>query len=151
MEVSLIAVASDAREATSDVFAVIAELDGTIARSSVRRCDEILMHVTDLFVAGASRFSEEEISLFDDVLCRLTLAVDVSAKTMLARRLAPIVNAPLMTCRLLGHDDEVAVATPLLAHSQRLDDDALLLLARAKSSGAPVRDRATRTLDRTGH
>lgn len=132
MDDNVIAVVSDAGAPKSEVFAVIAELDGTIARSSVRRCDEILMHVTDLFVAGASRFSEEEICLFDDILCRLALAVDVSARTMLARRLAPIANAPLRTCRLLGNDDEVTVATPLLAQSQKLDDDALLQFARTK-------------------
>ena len=51
---------------------------------------------------------------------------------MLARRLAPIGKAPVKVTCLLASDDEAEVAKPILAQSERLDEDALLLTARTK-------------------
>ena len=111
---------------------IIGELDNAIRHASVERCNEILSRITDLFVAGSFRFSNDEIDLFDDAMSRLTPAVDVSARSMLARRLAPIANAPLKVTRLLASDNEAEVAEPILVQSQRLDEDALLSMARVK-------------------
>lgn len=49
---------------------------------------------------------------------------------MLARRLAPLANAPLNVTRLLASDNEAEVAEPILAQSQCLDENALLSMAR---------------------
>ena len=52
---------------------------------------------------------------------------------LLAVRLAPIPNAPPRIIRTLAFDDEIDVAGPVLEQSERLDDDALVESARAKS------------------
>jgi uncharacterized protein (DUF2336 family) len=112
--------------------AVIGELENAIGRASKQRCNEILMHITDLFVAGSDRFSDEEIDLFDDAMSRLALTVDVPARSMLARRLAPITKAPVKVTHLLANDDEAEVARPILGQSERLDEETLLFAARRK-------------------
>ena len=48
--------------------AILAELEEAIGRASNQRCNEILMHITDLFIGGSVRFSDEEIDLFDDAM-----------------------------------------------------------------------------------
>ena len=48
--------------------AIIGELEEAIGRASKQRCNEILMHITDLFVGGSVKFSDEEIDLFDDAM-----------------------------------------------------------------------------------
>lgn len=112
--------------------AIIGELEEAIGRASKQRCNEILMHITDLFVGDSVKFSDDEIDLFDDAMSRLALAVDVPARSALARRLAPIIKAPIKVTRLLANDDESEVASPILEQSGRLDEDALLLTARRK-------------------
>lgn len=109
---------------------IIGELENAINHASVERCNEILARIADLFVAGSIHFSNDEIDLFDDAMSRLTLKVDISARSMLARRLAPLANAPLNVTRLLASDNEAEVAEPILAQSQCLDENALLSMAR---------------------
>jgi len=53
--------------------------------------------------------------------------------SLLAHRLAPIPNAPSNITRILANDDEIRVAYPILAQSERLDDEALVQTARTKS------------------
>jgi Uncharacterised protein conserved in bacteria (DUF2336) len=113
-------------------LAVLADVEETIARVSVYRCDEMLMHIIDLFVASAPRLSQDEVDFFDDVIGRLALATDCSAKSMLARRLAPLANSPAKVTRMLANDDEITVASPILIESDCLDEDVLLLSARTK-------------------
>ena len=42
------------------------------------RRPEMLRHVTDLFIVNADRLAESEIALFDDVLNRLIVDVEIS-------------------------------------------------------------------------
>ncbi len=121
-----------AQAATSPRLAVIAELEEAITRGSSQRRIEMLMRVTDLFVGGSGRFSDEKIELFDDVMSRLALAIDVSARSMLARRLASMGRVPLNVTRLLANDDDIKVANPILGHADWFDDDNLLQSARTK-------------------
>jgi len=96
-------------------FTFIAELEHAIARGSAQRRAEILWQVTDLFVSGSVRLSEDEIGLFDDVLTRLALGIEVSVRVLLAHRLAPLANAPVNITRMLASDDDIRVAAPILA------------------------------------
>lgn len=96
------------------------------------RRPEMLRHVTDLFIVGAEHLSENEISLFDDVLNRLIVDVEIAAKALLAMRLAPIANAPPRAIRQLAFDDAIEVAGPVLIQSERLDDAALIAAAQNK-------------------
>src|ERR1700726_2519087 len=117
--------------ATSE--SLLDELQTTLAHGTVARRVETLRRVTDLFINGAVDYSNEQISLFDDVFQCLTEHIEASAKALLANRLAPIDTAPPRTIRALAFDDLIEVAAPVLSKSERLDDDALIETARNKS------------------
>jgi uncharacterized protein (DUF2336 family) len=114
-------------------LALIDALERTIAHGSAQRRAEILMQVTDLFIAGSIRFSEDEIGLFDDVIARLAAGIEISVRAMLADRLAPVAKAPINISRILASDDEIRVAGPILTLSERLDGATLVATARNKS------------------
>jgi uncharacterized protein (DUF2336 family) len=109
------------------------ELQTTLAHGTVARRVETLRRVTDLFINGAVDFSHEQIGLFDDVFQCLMEHIEASAKALLANRLAPIDAAPPLTIRALAFDDLIEVAAPVLARSERLDDEVLIETARNKS------------------
>ncbi len=117
--------------ATSE--SLLDELQTTLAHGTVARRVETLRRVTDLFINGAVDYSDEQVGLFDDVFQCLILHIETSAKALLANRLAPIGTAPPLTIRALAFDDLIEVAAPVLAQSERLDDDALIEAARNKS------------------
>jgi uncharacterized protein (DUF2336 family) len=109
------------------------ELQAALTHGTVARRVETLRRVTDLFVNGAVDFSDTQIALFDDVFQCLIQHIEISAKELLANRLAPIDTAPPMTIRTLAFDDVIEVAGPVLSQSNRLDDAALIEVARGKS------------------
>ncbi len=112
---------------------LITELEDAIACGSPRRRAEILLQVTNLFVRGSSQFSDDEISLFDDVITRLAAEIEVSVRALLAHRLAPLPRAPINITQVLASDDDIRVAGPILVQSERLDAATLIANARAKS------------------
>jgi uncharacterized protein (DUF2336 family) len=116
---------------TSD--SLLDELQATLAHGTVARRVETLRRVTDLFVNGAVDFSDDQIALFDDVFQCLIHHIETSAKALLSNRLAPVDRAPPLTIRALALDDLIEVAAPVLAQSERLDDEALIQTARYKS------------------
>ena len=109
------------------------ELQAALAHGTVARRVETLRRVTDLFVNSAVDYSDAQISLFDDVFQCLIVHIEVSARELLANRLAPIDTAPPMTIRTLAFDDVIEVSGPVLSQSNRLDDAALIEVARGKS------------------
>jgi uncharacterized protein (DUF2336 family) len=104
-----------------------------IAQSSSDRRGEILRQVTDLFVANCAEYSEGQVALFDDVIVQLVTAIEKEARILLARRLAPVRNAPPGIMRQLACDDAIEVASPVLSQSERLDDPTLVENAKTKS------------------
>jgi uncharacterized protein (DUF2336 family) len=116
----------------SDRESLILELEHAIACGSNRRRAETLRRVTDLFVRRAAQLSDGHIELFDDVIMRLAQEIETKARAELARRLAPIDNAPPNTIRDLARDDDIEVAAPVLLRSRRLDEDDLVDIARTK-------------------
>ena len=109
------------------------ELQATLAHGTVARRVETLRRVTDLFINGAVDYSDEQIALFDDVFQCLIRHIEISARALLANRLAPIDSAPPQTIRRLALDDVIEVAAPVLSQSNRLDDAALIEAAHNKS------------------
>jgi uncharacterized protein (DUF2336 family) len=109
------------------------ELQATLAHGTVARRVETLRRVTDLFINGAVDYSDQQVGLFDDVFHCLMDHIETSAKTLLAKRLAPIDTAPPLTIRALAFDDVIEIAGPVLSQSARLDDDTLIENARSKS------------------
>ena len=116
-------------------FSFITELEHAIANGSSERRAQILQRITDLFVLGSSRFSDDDIALFDDVIGRLAAKIEQSAQVLLANRLAPIPNSPPKTIRALAFNDAIEVAGPVLSQSPRLDDETLVELASQKGQG----------------
>ena len=111
---------------------LIKDLEAAI-ESKPARSAESLRYVTDLFVSQASNYTDEQIALFDDVIARLAAQIEVGARAQLARRLAPIPNAPRRVIHSLAFDDETDVACPVLTQSECLNEEALVENARSKS------------------
>ena len=93
---------------------LLIEIESTLASGPPGKQAELLRRVTDLFLAGASNFTDEHVELFDGVICRLAETIESKARAELAQRLAPVANAPLGIVRRLAHDAEIEVASPIL-------------------------------------
>jgi uncharacterized protein (DUF2336 family) len=111
----------------------IPELEEVIRHGSSERRAETLKRITALFLDGASRFNEDHVRLFDDVFSRLLAEIEAKARAELSHHLAPLGNAPLEVVRRLAHDDDIAVARPVLEGSPRLADADLVDIAETKS------------------
>lgn len=116
----------------ADMASSLRDIDAALAGAAAGRRAKMLEQVTQLFVGRAERYSDEEIAFFDAVITRLAAKIEVEARILLAERLAPVPNAPPTVIRMLAFDDVAAVAAPVLAQSERLDDAALIENARAK-------------------
>ena len=114
-------------------LSLLDELETTLASGSSSRGIAILTSITDLFINGAQRFSEDQIGVFDDVMARLMVKIEAKARAKLAQRLAPIANAPCNVIHQLASDDDIEVARPVLIRSERLSEHALLATANSKS------------------
>ncbi len=108
------------------------QVEDAMASGSATRRGKIMRHVTDLFIVGSAQCTDAEIELFDDILTRLAAEIEISARALLAERLAPIKNAPPRIIHTLAFDDEIDVAGPVLEQSERLDDTDLAENARRK-------------------
>jgi len=109
------------------------ELEDALARQDIGRRADALRRITDLFVAASSRYSDEQIALFDDVMGRLVAEIDTSARVAFGQRLADNPDAPPNVMRALALDDEIQVAEPVLLHSDRLDETTLVESAQTRS------------------
>jgi uncharacterized protein (DUF2336 family) len=112
---------------------LIAQLEQSLAHLATGKRTDTLARVAELFVLGSQQYSEQQVALFDDVFTRLLTEIEVTARAMLANRLAPVPNAPLATIRALAFDDEIIVAGPVLTQSPRLDVETLIANAKTKS------------------
>jgi uncharacterized protein (DUF2336 family) len=112
---------------------LLEELEAALASGTNTRRIEMLTRITDLFVVGAPHYSEDHITLFDDVMARLVTAIEEKARAKLAHRLAPIANAPATVIHMLAFDDDIEVARPVLTQSERLSERDLLANATSKS------------------
>ena len=112
---------------------LIDELEGALAGGSNTQRIEMLARITDLFVDCAGRYSAEQVNLFDEVIVKLSTAIEAKARAKLAIRLADVPNAPANTIRRLAFDDDIEVARPVLRASDRLTDTDLVANASSKS------------------
>ncbi len=124
---------SNDTHALAENHSLIDEVISTIDTGGVQQRLRILQRVTDLFVAGSRSYSSQQIALFDDLLQQLSADIEVNARAKLAHRLAGIHSGPPRVIRLLAFDDEIAVAGPVLVHSQQLSDADLVENATSKS------------------
>jgi len=112
---------------------LISELEDAIQSGSKDKRVDSLRRITDLFVADADRLNDQQINVFDDVLCHLIKRIEGKALEELSRRLAPISQAPSDVVRRLARNDDIAVAAPVLTQSTRLADSDLIEIASTKA------------------
>ena len=111
---------------------IIAELEDAVRDGTSAKRVKTLRRVTDLFLNDGERLSDEQVRVFDDVLCLLIARVETRAKAELSKRLAPVDYAPFKVIQHLASDDEIAVAGDLLTHSSRVSTDTLVEIASTK-------------------
>src|SRR6516225_4070642 len=122
--------APGSRSRMSTPESLIEELERTLASGTNEQRIQALARITDLFVASAGRYSEDQIGLFDDVILRIAARIEAKTLAKLSNRLAAIPHAPAKVMKQLAFHDDIAVARPVLSLSERLDDNDLLVNAR---------------------
>jgi uncharacterized protein (DUF2336 family) len=111
---------------------IIAELEDAVKSGSSQKRVDTLRQVTDLFLHDAERLNEEQVKVFDDVLCVLIARVESRARAELGTRLAPIDYAPFEVIQHLARDEEIAVAGTVLAKSSLLRTSDLVEIASTR-------------------
>ncbi|MCK1544181.1 DUF2336 domain-containing protein [Bradyrhizobium sp. 179] len=111
---------------------LLEELQAALSHGTVARRVETLRRVTDLFVGNAVDYSDDHVRVFDDVFQCLIEQIEVSARALLADRLAPIASAPPKIIRTLALDEVIEVSGPVLSKSERLDEATLIEIARSR-------------------
>jgi uncharacterized protein (DUF2336 family) len=114
---------------------LIAELEDAMSTASREKRVETLRRVTDLFMGGAEKFNDEQVSVFDDVLLHLVRRMEAKVMAELSTRMAPVHNAPVEVVRTLARHDDIEVAGPVLTQSARLTSDDLVEIAQSKGQG----------------
>ena len=112
---------------------LISELEQAVRIGSQETRVRTLRRITDLFLGTKEKLSEEQIEVFDEVLSHLIARMESTALIELSERLAPVNNAPNNVVHTLAVDDEIVVAGPVLALSNRLTTQDLVEIAMAKS------------------
>ena len=114
---------------------LIGELQGALESRDPSGRADVLRRVTDLFIDGSGRFTDDQIELFGDVMSRLVRTIGRAARAEFGSRLASVSDAPAGVIRTLAFDDAIEVAAPVLAFSGRLEDAAPVENAQTKSQG----------------
>jgi len=109
------------------------ELEQALQSGSREKRIDTLRRITDLFLVAPSQLKSDQIAVFDDVLTHLIERVETKARAELAKRLAPVAQAPNDIIQRLARDDEIAVAGPVLTKSIRLSTADLVDIAQQKS------------------
>ena len=112
---------------------IISELEEAVSSGSSAKRVSTLRQVTDLFLNDGERLSDEQVKVFDDVLCFLVARVETRARAELAKRLAPVDYAPFEVIQHLAFDDDIAVSGDVLTNSSRLGTETLVKIASTKS------------------
>jgi uncharacterized protein (DUF2336 family) len=112
---------------------LIAELELAVKDDLLENRTKTLRRITDLFINDADRLNDEQIKVFDDVLCLLIRRIEGRALVELSNRLAPVDTSPIEVIRRLAWDEDIAVAEPVLAQSRRLPLSDLIEISAVRS------------------
>jgi uncharacterized protein (DUF2336 family) len=111
---------------------LLPELEDVVQHGSAEKRAETLRRITTLFLDGADLFTTEHVALFDDVIGCLIEEIETRTLAELARRIAPVANAPSRLVSTLAKNDDITVAGPLLKQAA-LDETDLQFIAEKKS------------------
>jgi uncharacterized protein (DUF2336 family) len=114
-------------------ISLIDDLEVAIKHGSPENRVQTLRRITDLFLHDANRLNDEQIGVFDDVLCLLAEKIEKTALVELGQRLAPVDMAPIRVIKRLARDDAIEVAAPVLTGSRRLTAADLVEIVQTKS------------------
>ena len=110
---------------------LLPELEDVVQHGSAEKRAETLRRITSLFLDGAVGFNDEHVALFDDVIGCLIEEIETKALAELARRIAPVANAPAGVVSTLAKSDDIEVAGPMIKQA-KLDDPDLMYIAETK-------------------
>ena len=111
---------------------LLPELEEVVQHGTAEKRAETLRRITTLFLDGAPLFTSDHVALFDDVIGCLIEEIEAKALAELARRIAPVPNAPTGVVKTLAENDDIAVAGPVLERAP-LGEPALMQIAENKS------------------
>jgi uncharacterized protein (DUF2336 family) len=114
---------------------LIPGLDEIVRGGDPQRRADAARRISELFLRGAASFRPDHVDLFDGVLTSLVPHTELAARVDLAERLSLLVNAPHGLVGQLAHEDEIAIAGPLLRRSPVIDEEILVEIANAKGQG----------------
>jgi uncharacterized protein (DUF2336 family) len=114
---------------------LIPGLDEIVRGDDPKRRADAARRISELFLQGAASFRADHVELFDDVLVTLVPHTEFAARADLAERLSLLANAPRGLVGQLAHEDEIAIAGPLLRKSSVIDEQMLIEIASAKGQG----------------
>jgi hypothetical protein len=75
-----------------EIKSLLAELEEAMSRGTAERCLPTSWHATDILIE--SRYSEDQIWTFGEIIGRLAEEIEIAARVKLANKLAPSNNAP---------------------------------------------------------
>lgn len=113
-------------------LALMSELEDALQSGAPQRRVVMLRRITDLFLSDANRLNEEQVGVFDEILTHLAHRIEERVLSQISFKFAPVRNAPKNMISLLAHDDNIAVAGPVLAQSDRIAENDLIDIARSK-------------------
>jgi uncharacterized protein (DUF2336 family) len=111
---------------------LLPELEEVVQHGTAEKRAETLRRITSLFLDGAPAFKDEHVAVFDDVIGYLIEEIEAKALAELARKLAPVANAPAQVITKLASSDDMDVAEPVLKQA-RIPDPELIRIAETKS------------------
>jgi len=114
---------------------LLADLEVAVKTGAPEKRVETLRRITSLFLDESDRLNEQQIGVFDDVLVHLIQRIETKALVQLSKSLAPVQNAPIEVIRSLARHDEITIAGPVLAQSNRLSESDLVNIAKSKGQG----------------
>jgi hypothetical protein len=120
------------RRAMPQPDSIIDELEDAVRSGSSEKRVSTLRRVTDLFLHDGERLSEDQVKVFDDVLCHLVARVETRVKAELGARLAQVEHAPSGVIERLAWDDQIAVSGTVLGSSSRLTTSTLVEIAKTR-------------------
>lgn len=125
----------DETAAVTTFHKLINEIQDHTTSGSINKKLRALTRITDLFAAGSSHYSEQQIELFGEVFKTLVEVIELKTRVKLARHLATSPDAPAALVRAFASDEAVAVAAPVLSQSVVLSEADLAASASNQSQG----------------
>lgn len=116
----------------SSMLSFVNEVEEAIASKDPTRRVDTLRRLTGLFVDQEPQLQEGHIEIFDEVILRLSRDLEQRARLELSERFSGLDKAPRKVVRSLAFDLDGTIARPVLERSSRLDEDDLVMIARAR-------------------